>query len=172
MHARTHLRAQRAARHRSTVTQSPRWHDDIRVHPSIPACVHAQSPAHCARTHALARRTTPHAHTCRAPRRVPRVLSTPYPQVKRVVGNERTSQSRQAVEQRKAAGRDEDGRDRPVTVTNSRGQKKTLGADWHTQAQAGRTSESVSPAPTSTRSTHTRTRTKSAARAGSPWLAV
>ena len=69
-----------------------------------------------------------------------------------MVGNERDSQSRQAVEQRKAAGRDEDGRDRPVTVTNSRGQKKTLGADWHTQAQAGRTSESVHAAP---RPTHT-----------------
>ncbi len=35
---------------------------------------------------------------------------------------------------------------------------RVLDADWYTQAQAGRTSESVSPvspAPTSTRSTHT-----------------
>ena len=60
-----------------------------------------------------------------------------------MVGNERTSQSRQAVVQREAAGRDEDGRNRPVTVTDSRGKERTLGADWHTQAQAGRTSESV-----------------------------
>ena len=78
--------------------------------------------------------------------------------MKRAVGNERTSQSRQAVVQRAVAGNDKDGRDRPVTVKNAHGKKCTLGADWHTQAQAGRTSESVSPvspAPTSTRSTHT-----------------
>jgi len=99
--------------------------------------------------------TPTHTHACRAPRRVPRVLSTTYPQVKRAVGNERTSQSRQAVEQRKAAGTDEKGRYLPVTVTDGSGQEKTLDGDWHTQAQAGRTSESVSPARTSTRSTHT-----------------
>ncbi len=75
-------------------------------------------------------------------------------QVKRVVGNERTAQSRQAVELREAAGTDENGRARPVTVTDSRGQKKTLDGDWHTPAQAGRTSESVTPAPTSTQHTH------------------
>ena len=129
---------------------------------------HTQSHTH-ARTH---RHHTP-THTLAVhPAECPACLATPYPQVKRVVGNERKSQSRQTVELRKEAGTDEDGRDRPVTVTDGSGQKKTLGADWHTQAQAGRTSESVTPAPTSTRSTHTRTRTKSAARAGSPWLAV
>ena len=100
-------------------------------------------------------------------RRVPRVLSTPYPQVKRVVGNERDAQSKQAGVLRKAAGTDEHGRDLPVKVVNARGKERTLGADWHTQAQAGRTSESVTPAPTTTQHTHT-ARTKSAPRAGSP----
>ena len=72
-----------------------------------------------------------------------------------MVGNERTSQSRQAVKLRKEAGTDKDGRYLPVTVPDGRGQEKTIDADWLTQAQAGRTSESVTPAPTSTRSTHT-----------------
>ena len=88
-------------------------------------------------------------------RRVPRVLSTPYPQVKRVVGNERDAQSKQSGVLRKAAGTDEHGRDLPVKVTDARGRERTLGPDWHTLEQAGRTSESVTPAPTSTRSTHT-----------------
>ncbi len=91
--------------------------------------------------------------------------------MKRVVGNERTSQSRRAVELRKEAGTDENGRYLPVTVTDGSGQETTLDGDWHTQAQAGRTSESVSPAPTSTRSTHTQhAQSQQFGRAARGWL--
>ena len=77
-------------------------------------------------------------------RRVPRVLSTPYPQVKRVVGNERDAQSKQAGVLRKAAGTDEHGRDLPVTVVNARGKERTIGPDWHTNEQSGRERDSQS----------------------------
>ena len=88
-----------------------------------------------------------------------------------MVGNERDSQSRQAVKLRKEAGTDENGRYHPVTVTDGRGQTKTLDGDWHSQAQAGRTSESVSPAPTSTRSTHTQhAQSQQFGRAARGWL--
>ena len=63
---RTHIRAHGAARHRSTVSPMARCRPCIP--PSIhPACVHAESPTHCARTRAC----TPHhapRHACCAMR--------------------------------------------------------------------------------------------------------